>query len=92
MPEKEKMLPEGIMNTEDKMTIDERWKYLRIIGERYREADRKGRAEMPKVRPWVERNGTDDRDASEERDSTPERASESEEASSSARSDLRARG
>ena len=34
------------MPEKEKMTIDERWKYLRIIRERYREADRKGRAEM----------------------------------------------
>ena len=40
----------GAMPEKEKMTIDERWKYLRIMRERYREADRKGRTQLPKVR------------------------------------------
>lgn len=34
------------MPEKEKMTIDERWKYLRIMRERYRKADRKGRTEL----------------------------------------------
>jgi hypothetical protein len=40
------MLPEGIMDTEVKMTINERYKYLRMMRERYRVADRKERGKL----------------------------------------------
>jgi len=36
-----KMLPEGIMSTEDKMNIDERRKYLRMMKKRYVQAKQK---------------------------------------------------
>ena len=34
------------MSTEDKMTIDERWKYLRMMKKRYIKADRKGQGQL----------------------------------------------
>jgi hypothetical protein len=40
------MLPEGMMNTEDKMTIDERRKYLKKMKQRYRKASRTERSEL----------------------------------------------
>lgn len=40
------MLPEGAMTTEDKMTIDERLKYLRQMKRRYVDADRKERGQL----------------------------------------------
>ena len=40
------MLPEGTMSTDDKMTIDERWKYLRRMRKRYLKADRTGRSQL----------------------------------------------
>jgi hypothetical protein len=41
-----KMLPEGTMSSEDRMTIDERRKYLRMMQKRYREAGRKERVRL----------------------------------------------
>ena len=40
------MLPEGIVDIEVKMTIDERYKYLRKMRERYRVADRQERGQL----------------------------------------------
>src|SRR4030042_6394193 len=40
------MLPEGTMSTEEKMTIDERRKYLRKMQARYRQAGRKERGHL----------------------------------------------
>jgi hypothetical protein len=40
------MLPEGTMSIEDRMTIDERRKYLRVMQERYLQADRKERGRL----------------------------------------------
>ncbi len=40
------MLPEGTMSTDDKMTIDERWKYLRRMQKRYLKANRTGRSQL----------------------------------------------
>jgi hypothetical protein len=37
---------EGAMPTEEKMTIDERYKYLRVMQKRYRQATRKGRGQL----------------------------------------------
>jgi protein-disulfide isomerase-like protein with CxxC motif len=34
------MLPEGKMSTEEKMNIDERWKYLRMMRRRYEQGRR----------------------------------------------------
>jgi hypothetical protein len=40
------MLPEGTMNTEVEMTIDERYKYLRKMRQRYRVAERQARGKL----------------------------------------------
>jgi hypothetical protein len=40
------MLPEEKMTTEEKMTIDERYKYLRTMKRRYRRADKKTRGQL----------------------------------------------
>ena len=34
------------MSTDDRMTIDERRKYLRVMKKRYRQASKKGRGEL----------------------------------------------
>ena len=40
------MLPEGTMSTEEQMTIDERYKYLRMMQKRYRKAGRPERSQL----------------------------------------------
>jgi hypothetical protein len=40
------LLPEGNINTEEKMNIDERWKYLRKMKTRYRKADKKTKGQL----------------------------------------------
>ena len=40
------MLLEGTMSTDDKMTIDERWKYLRRMQKRYLKAKRAERGRL----------------------------------------------
>jgi len=39
-------ITEGAMHSEERMTIDERYKYLRIKQKRYREASRTERSQM----------------------------------------------
>ena len=69
------------MPTDDKMSIDERFKYLRIVHQRYAVANRKalpaaGRAESP-----TERHGGDYGPESEDTNSTDEWKSGAETAS-----------